>query len=87
MFRVVGMQLALFLLPFVLYGFYLYFSKLDPLDRASWERGSVYWLAIVGLLIAIAAFVLTATFSGAPPGADYTPAQMRDGRIEPGRLE
>ncbi|TCT13601.1 hypothetical protein EDC22_101471 [Tepidamorphus gemmatus] len=87
MVRVLGMQLALFLLPFVVYGLYLYFSRVDPLDRASWKGGPVYWLAIAGLLIAIAAFVLTATYSGAPPGADYTPAQLRDGRIEPGRLE
>lgn len=87
MFRVVGVQLAFFLLPFVLYGFYLYFTRVDPLDRASWERGPIYWLAIAGLLLVIGVFVATATFSGAPPGAEYTPAQLRDGRIEPGRLE
>lgn len=85
--RVVALQLFLFLLPFIVYGFYLYFSNIDPMKRESWVNSPVYWLAITGLLLTIAGFILTATFSGAPPGATYTPAQLRDGKIEPGHLD
>jgi Family of unknown function (DUF6111) len=85
--RVVALQLLLFLLPFIGYAFYLYFSSLDPLKREAWENSPVYWLAVIGLVLTIAGFVVTATFSGAPPGATYTPAQMHEGQIEPGHLD
>jgi O-antigen/teichoic acid export membrane protein len=85
--RVVALQLLLFLLPFIGYGFYLYFSRMDPMKRESWESSPIYWLSIAGLLLTITGFVLTATFSGAPPGSKYTPAQLRDGKIEPGHLD
>ena len=85
--RVIALELFLFLLPFIGYGFYLYFSRLDPMQRESWERSPIYWLVIGGLLLMIVGFVLTATFSGAPTDATYTPAELRDGRIEPGHIE
>ena len=85
--RVIALQLFLFALPFIGYGFYLYFSRMDPLRRQSWERSPIYWLAIGGLGLTLIGFFLTATFSGAPPDATYTPAQMRDGRVEPGELK
>jgi Family of unknown function (DUF6111) len=85
--RVIALELLLFALPFIGYAFYLYFSRLDPTKREAWENSPIYWLAIGGLLLMIAGFVVTATFSGAPPDATYTPAQMRDGKIEPGHLD
>ena len=85
--RVIALQLFLFLLPFIGYAFYLYFSRIDPMQREAWEESPIYWLAIGGLVLTIGGFILTATFSGAPPDATYTPAQMRDGQIEPGNLE
>jgi Family of unknown function (DUF6111) len=85
--RVIALELLLFALPFIGYAFYLYFSRLDPTKREAWENSPIYWLAISGLLLMIAGFVVTATFSGAPPDATYTPAQMRDGKIEPGHLD
>jgi hypothetical protein len=85
--RVIALELLLFLLPFVIYGFYLYFTRLDPLKRESWEHSPIYWLVIGGLLLTIAGFVLTATFTGAPPGATYKPAELQDGHIQPGNIE
>lgn len=87
MFRVVALQLLLFLLPFIGYAFYLYFSRLDPRQRESWENSPIYWLAIGGLMLMLTGFILTATFTGAPTDATYQPAELHDGRIEPGRLE
>ncbi|MCT8971924.1 DUF6111 family protein [Microbaculum marinisediminis] len=87
MFRVIALELLLLLLPFIGYAFYLYFSRIDPTKRESWINSPMYWLTIGGLLLMIAGFILTATFSGAPTDATYTPAQMRDGKIEPGHLD
>ncbi|MEJ8572253.1 DUF6111 family protein [Microbaculum marinum] len=85
--RVVALQLFLFLLPFAGYAMYLYFSRLDPMRRESWERSPIYWLVILGLVLTIIGFLLTATFTGAPPEATYKPAELRDGRIQPGNIE
>lgn len=85
--RVVALQLFLFLLPFIGYAFYLYFSRIDPLKREAWQNSPIYWLAIFGLVLTIGGFVLTATFTGAPPGASYTPAELQDGKIAPGHIE
>jgi len=87
MLRVIGLQLLLFLLPFIGYAFYLYFSRVDPRKRENWENSPIYWMSIGGLLLMIAGFILTATFSGAPPEATYTPAELQDGKIQPGHLD
>ncbi len=63
MIRVVGIQLLFFLSPFLVYGFYLYFTGRDPMIRESWSRNAVYWLAIVGLVLTIASFVYLALSS------------------------
>ena len=54
--RVIALELLLFGLPFIGYAFYLYFSRLDPTKRASWENSPIYWLVIGGLLLMIAGF-------------------------------
>jgi len=85
--RIILLELVLFLLPFIGYAFYLYFSRIDPTKRQSWVDSPIYWMAIGGLLLMIAGFVLTATFSGAPTDASYKPAQLRDGEIVPGHID
>jgi Family of unknown function (DUF6111) len=60
MIRFFGLELILFLVPSLVYGFYLYFSGIDPMNRESWSRNAVYWLSIAGLLLMIAGFVLIA---------------------------
>jgi hypothetical protein len=85
--RIILLELVLFLLPFIGYAFYLYFSRIDPMKRQSWVDSPIYWMAIGGLLLMIAGFVLTATFSGAPTDASYKPAQLRDGKILPGHID
>lgn len=70
MIRVFGLQLLFFLLPFLVYGFYLYFSGRNPTSRDTWSKSAVYWLAIIGLVLTIVSFVLlavsarSATFAG-----------------------
>lgn len=87
MLRVVGFHLFMFLLPFIVYGFYLYFTRIDPLKREGWEGSPVYWLAIGGLVLTIGSFFAIAMFTGAGPGGTYVPARFEDGQLVPGRFE
>ncbi len=87
MLRVVGFQLLMFLLPFLAYGIFLLFSRLDPLKRSSWEASPFYWLTVGGLALTIVSFFLVATFSGSEPGGTYVPARVEDGQLVPGHFE
>lgn len=87
MLRVVGFHIFMFLLPFIVYGFYLYFTRLDPLKRESWEHSPLYFLTLGGLVLTIGSFFVLAAFTGAGPGGTYVPARIEDGRLVPGRIE
>ena len=70
--RVVVQLLAIFLLPFLLYAAYLYWRRWraravgDP--EPPWEHGHLYWIIVVGLVLAIGSFVLLEAFSEQSPG-------------------
>lgn len=87
MLRVAAVHIALFVLPFVIYGFYLYFRHIDPLKREAWESSAVYWLTLTGLVLTIGGFLALSAFSGSAPGGTYVPARVEDGRLIPGRIE
>ena len=86
MIRPVLTELALFVAPFVAYALFLWVTKVALLDRASWPPKVLASLAIVALILMIGSFVILAHFSGAPPGSDYEPAHVEDGRFVPGRV-
>jgi hypothetical protein len=86
MIRPVLTELALFLAPFVAYAAFLWVTKADLLDRASWPPKTLATLAIVALILMIGSFIYLSHFSGAPPGSTYEPARVEDGRFVPGRV-
>ena len=73
-----------FLLPFLLYGLYLWHAKRTGRDGP--EATPWFWLAGAGLLLVILGFVVWGGFFLNEPGS-YTPARFEDGRIVPGRIE
>lgn len=85
MIRPVFTELALFVAPFVVYAIFLIATKSALLERASWPPKTVASLAIAALVLMIGSFVYLSHFSGAPPGSDYEPAHVEDGRFVPGR--
>ncbi len=87
MLRVAAFHIFMFLLPFIVYGVYLYFQNLDPLKQKAWEGSPIYWLAVGGLVLTIGSFFAIAIFFGADPGGTYVPAHMEDGELVPGRFE
>jgi hypothetical protein len=44
------------------------------------------WLAVAGVALLAISLVAFTMFGGAPPGSRYEPAQLIDGKIEPGKL-
>jgi heme/copper-type cytochrome/quinol oxidase subunit 3 len=78
-------EIALFLAPFVIYAVFLLVTRAGLLDRTSWPLERVAWLTVAALVLVVGSFVVLAHFSGSPPGADYQPAHIEDGKFVPGR--
>ncbi|MFN0264476.1 DUF6111 family protein [Tepidamorphus sp. 3E244] len=86
MIRIIAIQLLFFLMPFALYGFYLYFNN-RSVDKSENWRPQLYTLIASGMVITIAAFVLMAAFTGAPPDGVYVPPRVEDGVVIPGEVK
>lgn len=84
MIRPVLTEIGIFLVPFVIYAFYLVATRAGVFDRASWPGHVLRWLVLGALLLTILSLVLLAHFSGAPPDSTYIPAHMENGRLVPG---
>lgn len=86
MIRPVATELALFLAPFVAYALFLLVTKAHVLDRLNWPPKTLLTLALVACLLMFGSFFVLTHYSGAPPGSEYVPAHMEDGKFVPGRV-
>ena len=86
MLRIIAIQALFFLLPFMIYAFWLYFTRRLVNAPENWKP-QLFWLAASGFAVTIAAFVVMAAFSGAPTTGVYTPPEIRDGVLVPGKIE
>jgi hypothetical protein len=85
MIRPVFTELALFLIPFLVYALYLVATRRGVLHADSWPLSRVASLAIVAALLTIGGFAGLASF-GAPPGSIYIPAHIdKNGKLVPGK--
>jgi hypothetical protein len=84
MIRPVLTELALFLVPFVLYAIFLWATRARVLDLDRWSLATLMWLTIAALVLMLGSFLVLAQFAGAPAGSTYVPAHMEDGRFVPG---
>ncbi len=81
MLRVVIQQLAIFLLPVLLYAAYVLLKQWrarvagEPVP--TWERGHLFWAIIAGLVMAIGAFVVTEALVTHDPNAIRLPEPVR----------
>ena len=87
MIRPVFTELALFLIPFVVYAVFLVATRKGLLDAGSWPLPRIAWLLIAALAMMIGSFVGLAQFGGVPPGSTYTPAHVENGKFVPGRSQ
>ena len=84
MIRPIFTEIALFLVPFVLYAVFLWATRAGVLDPSAWSLARLAWLVIAALSLMVGSFVMLAQFSGAPPRSTYVPAHVDDGRLRPG---
>ncbi|HYF55601.1 MAG TPA: DUF6111 family protein [Salinarimonas sp.] len=80
--RVILGEALLFLAPFLLFAVYVALRRRNPFQVAAWE-GSISWLALAGLAVAIGGFLVLGLTSERNPGA-YVPSHMENGRLVPG---
>jgi hypothetical protein len=84
MIRPVFTEVALFLLPFLVYAIFLWASRAGVLDASSWSPVRLVWLVIAALCLMVGSFVWLAEFGGAPARSTYVPAHVDDGQLRPG---
>jgi hypothetical protein len=85
MIRPVLTEIVLFLTPFAIYAIFLFATRAQVFERASWAPRTLVWLTGAALTLMIVSFILLSQFSGAPPGSVYEPARVEDGKFVPGR--
>jgi hypothetical protein len=84
MIRPLFTEIALFVTPFLLYALFVWATREGVLDISAWSLPRLIWLTISALVLVIVSFLLLAEFGGAPPGSNYVPAHVEDGRLVPG---
>ncbi len=86
MLRLALLDVVLFLLPFAVYGLYLYAARagLAPALRVG---SPVLRLVAIGLGLAVVGLVLLGVFGGERGQGRYVPAQYKDGKLIPGHFE
>ena len=83
MIRPVLTELALFLVPFVLYAVFLWATRNKVLHPEAWSWAVLIWLTIAALALVLVSFVVMAQFGGAPPRSTYVPPHVENGRLVP----
>lgn len=85
--RIVIQHLLLFLLPLAAYVVYLTIMRRRAASRGvaqpQWEDGPWFWLAVGGLVLSLAAFVLLGVSGGYKPDTNYVPDRLENGKVIP----
>ena len=87
MIRPVFTEVALFLVPFLVYAGFLWATRAGVLDPSAWSPVRLVWLSIAALCLMAGSFIVLAQFGGAPPGSTYVPAHVDDGQLSPGQTK
>lgn len=82
--RVMFINLLFFLLPFIGYGLFVYFSK-GRIDASEVLKGKqFFWLVGGGIACVVIGLVVLATFQTGSPEAVYVPTRYENGVLVPG---
>ena len=85
MIRIAIQEVALFLLPFAVFGLGLALQRRRVLHLETWSKAG-FGLTIAGLALAIGSFVIAGVFGERHTGT-YVAPHMEDGRPVPGHFE
>lgn len=86
MWRVLLEPALLFLSPFALYAATFLLRRTPPFAGYYWSRGTLSWLSLAGMAVAVAGMFLFGILAERHSGA-YVPAHIENGKLVPGRLE
>ena len=90
MLRIIIQQLAIFLLPILLYSVYFLIvrqrAQMGGHPKPSWEEGPWYWLVLSGLVLTIVTFALFGVLGGSGTDAIFEPPRLEDGKVKPGTM-
>jgi MFS superfamily sulfate permease-like transporter len=82
--RIVLQQLAIFLLPLLLYAVYVLWrrwrARVAGNVEPPWERGHVFWAVVAGLVLSIAMFVVLDIVIEESPNAPFRPPSWKPER-------
>ena len=87
MIRLAAIEIALFLLPFVLFALLLMAQRRALSLGLYREEAPMIGLAIGGLVLVIASLIGLAAFHQGTGTGTYTPDRFENGRIVPGRIQ
>lgn len=79
--RVVIQQLAIFLLPILLYAAYLFLrrwrARMAGEPEPPWEHSHWYWAIVAGLVLTIATFFIFEAFTEHSPNVPFRPPSWK----------
>jgi hypothetical protein len=88
MIRVVIENIALFLLPTIIYVAYVYMTRDEKPGAARvFDDAPLIWLFVAGAALMLMTLIIFGSENGGKPGQTYTPPILKDGRIEPGHID
>ena len=87
MIRLLSIELALFLAPFVAYALFLWAAREGFVHPKEWPPRVLAVLALAAVALTAIGFVLIAEFGGAPAGSSYVPAHLENGKLVPGTMK
>jgi hypothetical protein len=88
MIRIVAENIALFLLPTIVYIAFIYLTREDkPVATSVLDDAPLIWLFVAGAVLVVVTLATFGSVTGGKPGQVYTPPSLKDGRIEPGHLD
>ena len=87
MIRLLSIEVALFLAPFVLYALFLWATREGILHPDQWRPQVLAGLSIVAVALTAVGFVLIAEYTGSPANSTYVPAHLENGQLVPGTMK
>jgi len=74
-------------LPTAVYAAWIAYARSQhqgtPEELPALKKGPLFWCALGGFALMMAALVTTALMTGAPPGSAYQPPRLEGGKVVP----
>jgi hypothetical protein len=86
MIRLVIENLALFLLPTLMYLAYAYLSRDEDKKGSVIDDAPLIWLFVAGAVLVVVVLVAFGQNTGGKPTEGYTPPSFEDGKLKPGNI-